>query len=173
MYLQKLLTVATLLFLGVSSLPQAITTDPSTDTPISPTDTIAALAQEPAMTGAPTGMPTGFGGPGGEWWMRYRGEWKNEGKGNFQSFNPQMKNVQFGSNTKIGGDLTATNTFGSTFQTGTTENLALANDAGAGAGAGAGGDTSLTVAASGSATVYPTGTTKKFRREILGLDDEE
>ena len=106
-------------------------------------------------------------------WMRYRGEWKKEGKGNFQSFNPQMKNVQFGSNTKIGGDLTATKTIGSTFQTGTTENLALANNAGAGASAGAGGDTSLTVAVSASATVYPTGTTKKFRREILGLDDEE
>ena len=87
MYLQKLLTVATLLFIGVSSLPQyvkslltaykiinhltlyrAITTDPSTDTPISSTDTVAALSKEPAMTGAPTGMPTGFGGPGGEWY---------------------------------------------------------------------------------------------------------
>ena len=108
-------------------------------------------------------------------WMRHRGEWNKQSKGNFQSFNPEMKNVQYGSNTEIGGDLTATNTFGSTFQTGTTEKMALANDAGAdaGAGAGAGGDTSLTAAASASATVYPTGTTRQIRREILGLDDGE
>ena len=73
-----------------------------------------------------------------------------------------MGNVQYGSNTEIGGDLTATNTFSSPFQTGST--LALPHDASAGAGVGAsagagaraGSDTPLTVAPSASATVYPT-----------------